>query len=239
MNARHHRPYEIAAAKRREDQKQRIISCTRSLFDERGDLSPQIGDIAEAVNINRATIYRHFRGKEELFAAILTDYLAELDGLLRAIDDPTLSPSDRLRLLAGQSYDFGHANPAFVECAQGMLRTPFSELQEEMDGTTLARLGISIASTLSTVVEVLDAGVETGEFDIEDTDLLANVLYSQGLGGLNLARHQSWIFQIASGIPQVDFLRFAKVRRHLVEGAVAMARGTGVRPPRIEAAPQD
>ena len=159
----------------------------------------------------------------------MTDYLAELEGLLRAVDDPALSPSDRLRLLAGQSYDFGHANPAFTECAQGMLRTPYAALQEEMDETTLAQLGMSIASTLSPVVDVLDAGVATGEFDIEDTDFLANVLYSQGLGGLSLARHQSWIFQTASGSPEVDLPAFAKMRRHLVEGAVAMAQGASVR----------
>ena len=38
----------------------------------------QIEDIARAVGINRAIVYRHFSGKEELFALTLVSYLDEL-----------------------------------------------------------------------------------------------------------------------------------------------------------------
>ena len=66
------------AAARRRLREAEIISATRRLFDERGVRDAQIEDIAKAVGINRAIIYRHFTGKEELFSLTLVQYLDEL-----------------------------------------------------------------------------------------------------------------------------------------------------------------
>ena len=67
-----------AAAVRRRAREAEIIAATRALFDERGVRDAQIEDIATAVGINRAIVYRHFTGKEELFALTLVGYLDEL-----------------------------------------------------------------------------------------------------------------------------------------------------------------
>ena len=77
-----------AAAARRRQREREILDATRALFDARGVRDAQIEDIARAVGINRAIVYRHFTGKEELFALTLTGYLDELrDALAR--DPPT------------------------------------------------------------------------------------------------------------------------------------------------------
>ena len=67
-----------AAAARRRQREREILEATRALFDERGVRDAQIEDIAQAVGINRAIVYRHFTGKEELFALTLVGYLDEL-----------------------------------------------------------------------------------------------------------------------------------------------------------------
>ena len=64
-----------AAAARRRRRENEILGATRALFDARGVRDAQIDDIANAVGINRAIIYRHFSGKEELFALTLVGYL--------------------------------------------------------------------------------------------------------------------------------------------------------------------
>ena len=64
-----------AAAARRRRREKEILDATRALFDARGVRDAQIEDIARAVGINRAIIYRHFSGKEELFALTLVGYL--------------------------------------------------------------------------------------------------------------------------------------------------------------------
>ncbi len=67
-----------AAAARRRAREAEIIAATRTLFDTRGVGDVQIEHIARAVGINRAIVYRHFTGKEELFALTLVGYLDEL-----------------------------------------------------------------------------------------------------------------------------------------------------------------
>ena len=72
------------AAARRRAREREILAATRRLFDETGVRDAQIEDIAKAVGVNRAIIYRHFSGKEELFALTLVSYLEELEGRLTA-----------------------------------------------------------------------------------------------------------------------------------------------------------
>ncbi len=72
------------AAARRRAREREILLATRELFDESGVRDAQIEDIARAVGVNRAIIYRHFSGKEELFALTLVSYLEDLETRLRA-----------------------------------------------------------------------------------------------------------------------------------------------------------
>src|SRR3954453_10570420 len=88
-----------AAAARRRLREKEILDATRALFDARGGRDAQIEDIANAVGINRAIIYRHFSGQEELFALTLVGYLEQLAVCLRDADSPDAAPEDRLRAL--------------------------------------------------------------------------------------------------------------------------------------------
>src|SRR5918996_5986930 len=88
------------AADRRRERAAEIIAATRALFDARGIRDGRIEDIARAVGINRAIIYRHFSGKEELFALTLVGYLDELVEELRAADAPATAPTERLRRIS-------------------------------------------------------------------------------------------------------------------------------------------
>ena len=72
------RPSSAAAVRRRLREKE-ILDATRAPSTTRGVRDAQIEDIARSVGINRAIIYRHFSGKEELFALTLVGYLDELE----------------------------------------------------------------------------------------------------------------------------------------------------------------
>src|SRR3954451_23009252 len=96
-----------AAAARRRAREQQILAETRRLFDESGVRDAQIDDIARAVGINRAIIYRHFSGKEELFALAVESYLEELrDRLEAAAAAATGTPADKLRAVVGAFVDY-------------------------------------------------------------------------------------------------------------------------------------
>ncbi|MGH2879494.1 MAG: TetR/AcrR family transcriptional regulator, partial [Solirubrobacteraceae bacterium] len=66
----------------RRQREHEIVAATRLLFDERGLQDAPMEDIARAVGINRAQIYRLFSSKEELFVLTLASYLGELADLL-------------------------------------------------------------------------------------------------------------------------------------------------------------
>jgi AcrR family transcriptional regulator len=127
------RPTRPGAADRRRERSAEIIAATRALFDARGVRDGRIEDIARAVGINRAIIYRHFSGKEELFALTLVAYLDELVSELRSADDRGEPATERLRRISAAFLDFGERYPAFVDCALTLLRRPGDELLHEVN----------------------------------------------------------------------------------------------------------
>ena len=212
-----------AAAARRRARERDIIAATRALFDERGVRDAQIEDIAKAVGINRAIVYRHFTGKEELFALTLVGYLDELRDSLATAAATGKKPQDRLAALVGAFVDYGVAHPAFVDCAQTLMRRTGPELLDEMSEGAVFRLGRAISSCLAVLVEVLEDGVEKGAFSVDDPVLLANTLYASGLGALQLARVGILVKEAAPGIPTVGSISAEQVRDYLVASALALA----------------
>ena len=141
-----------AAAARRRAREKEIIAATRALFDEQGVREAQIEDIAHAVGINRAIVYRHFSGKEELFALTLVSYLDELHEALESADDPDAEAPRRLEALVGAFVDYGLAHPAFTDCAQALMRRSGPELLDEISESALFRLGRGISGCLAILV---------------------------------------------------------------------------------------
>ena len=218
-------PTRSGAADRRRERSAGIIAATRALFDARGVRDGRIEDIAKAVGINRAIIYRHFSGKEELFALTLVGYLDELVSELRAADDPDRSATERLRWISAAFLDFGERYPAFVDCALTLLRRPGDELLHEVNEGSMVQLGRSLARCLRVLVDVIEAGVESGEFSVANPDLLANVLYTQALGGLQLARLRLLVREANPDVPDVAPVSPDEVKHYLIEAGVAIARG--------------
>ena len=211
-----------AAAARRRVREKEIIAATRALFDAKGVRDAQIEDIANAVGINRAIVYRHFSGKEELFALTLVSYLDELHEALRGADRPGAPASERLEALVGAFVDYGLAHPAFIDCAQALMRRRGDELLDEISESALFRLGRAISGCLAILQDALQAGVDAGTFTVEDPTLLANTLYASGLGALQLARVGILVTETTPGVPTVGEISPAQVRAYLVDSALAL-----------------
>ena len=165
-----------AAAARRRARKEQIIAATRKLFDSKGVRDVQIEEIAGAVGINRAIVYRHFTGKEELFALTLVEYLDELREALVTADEAGGSPGERLTRITEAFVDYGLSHPAFVDVAQMLMRRTGPELLEEMSESAVFRLGRAISNCLAVVERTLQDGVEAGDFTVEDPTLLSKLL---------------------------------------------------------------
>jgi AcrR family transcriptional regulator len=212
-----------AAAARRRARERDIIAATRGLFDQRGVRDAQIEDIAKAVGINRAIVYRHFTGKEELFALTLVEYLDELRTALADAVASSADPEEQLRAVVAAFVEYGVAHPAFVDCAQTIMRRTGPDLLDEISESALFRLGRGISGCLSLLSQVLEDGVAKGVFRVEDPVLLANTLYASGLGALQLARVGILVKEAAPGIPTVGTISPEQVRDYLVASALALA----------------
>ncbi len=216
-----------AAAARRRAREAQIIAATRELFDSKGVRDVQIEEIASAVGINRAIVYRHFTGKEELFALTLVVYLDELRDAMQAASERPGTPTERLSAVVGAFVDYGLAHPAFVDCAQALMIRPGDELLDEISEGALFRLGRGITACLTIFSDTLNAGVEAGAFEVSDDPvLLANALYASGLGALQLARLGILVREVAPGIPTVGQISHEQVRNYLVTSALALVRPT-------------
>jgi AcrR family transcriptional regulator len=212
-----------AAAARRRVREAEIIAATRALFDSRGVAEVQIEHIARAVGINRAIVYRHFTGKEELFALTLVGYLDELRGELITAADAADDPQERLAAIVRSFVDYGLSHPPFVDCAQALMRRSGPELLDEISESALFRLGRGISSCLTVLSSALEAGIATGDFKRDnDPVLLANMLYANGLGALQLARVGILVKEAAPGVPTVGEIAPGQVRDYLVASALAL-----------------
>ncbi len=184
-------PLPSSRASVRREREREIVEATRALFDQRGMQDAPIEEIARAVGINKALIYRHFASKEELYVLALTSYLTELAERLdetpgeSAAADGAASRVDAVaRLEHGwRCYtDFCLQYPAFVDCGLSLMRQPAAVLRESVSDSIWMRLGVGMAGCLGRLSEIL------GAFDVEDPDFTANHLYTQTLGTMQLAR---------------------------------------------------
>lgn len=199
------------------------MAATRTLFDARGTAEVQIEDIARAVGINRAIVYRHFTGKEEIVALTLVAYLDELRESLAAAAGGDAGVRERLRAAVEAFVAYGVAHPAFVDSAHALMRRSGPELLDEISESALFRLGRGITGCLSLLVHLLEEGNASGDFDVADPTLLANTLYASGLGALQLARVGILMTESAPGVPQVGSVSHQQVSDYMVAATLAMA----------------
>lgn len=211
----------IAARREREHE---IIEATRALFDERGEQAADIDAIARAVGVNRAIIYRHFESKDELFALTVEHYLDDLDRRLAEAGDAPGTPPERLRAITEAFVDFCLEHPAFLDCALSLMRRPAAELASQMRAQALFRLGRAIATPLARLSGVLSEGAASGDFAVDDPDLVANLLYAQGLGTMHLARVAAGVHEVAPGVAGVFPIDPDAVRALCVRGVLALVR---------------
>ena len=209
----------------RRTRERELVAATRALFDERGLQHAPIEEIARSAGIARGLVYRHFSSKEELFVLTVTDYLAELDGVLR--DAVAASrPADRLAECTRAYAGFCVRYPAFPDCALSLMHRPAGELHALVSESVWLRLGQGMASCVEHLTTILRAGAEAGDFAVDDPEYTANVLWTQGLGLMHLARIGVGVRLAAPGIPDLFGVAPERVVETCVEHALAaVSRG--------------
>lgn len=199
-----------------------LVAATRALFDQRGMRDAQIEEIARAAGIARGLVYRHFSSKEELYVLTVTNYLDELAELLEVASGGEHDPALRLERCTEAFARYCQRYPAFLDSSQALMRRPASALRESVSESVWLRLGRSMARCLECVASVLRAGAESGAFDVEDPDYMANILWTQALGVMHLARIRVGVRQASSGVPELFAITPDQTVDSCVRGALLL-----------------
>ena len=93
------------------ERRAQILQAAAECFGTRGFRGTTTRDVAAAVGITEAALYRHFSGKEAIYAAILDqriaapEFVAHLDADARAGDEQTVFFGMALRMLESVEAD--------------------------------------------------------------------------------------------------------------------------------------
>jgi len=207
---------------KRQAQERNLVLATRALFDERGMQDAPIAEVAKAAGLARGLVYRHFSSKEELYFSTVTLYLNELAGELEAAAAGEPDAARRLERLIGTFAAYCLRYPAFLDCSQSLMSQGAAELRKVVSDSVWLRLGQGMARSIEPTLRTLEAGSADGSFAIEDPSYTANVLWTQALGLMHLARMGVGVRQAAPGIPEL----FVVDRDRLVKTCVASALAT-------------
>lgn len=131
---------------------ERILDSANTLLIERGYSAFSYADIAETVEIRKASIHHHFPTKAGLVVAVLRRHRARISEGMKAIDDQTENPLLRIKnyykywegCIEGRTLSFcigallGAEMPSLPEEVQSEVRLHFSTLTDWFERTLKA-----------------------------------------------------------------------------------------------------
>ena len=141
-----------------------IFDAAAEVFAETGFDRARIDDIAQRAGVAKGTIYYHFRGKDELFSALMTEFIRRLQEQCDRHGTPTGDPVEDLKRRVEAMARFLLANRRFAVM-----------LLSEAWGSE--RRQHAFRSQIRTIVraieEVLHRGLQVGAFKARDAGVAA------------------------------------------------------------------
>jgi len=150
-----------------QSRREELLAVATKLFARRGYHGTRMDDIADAVGLNKATVYHYYASKSLILYDI---YKNAADFTVRALhDDPTASARETIyrfthRLLEGIAHDIERAAVYFQE-------GPY--IGEWFTEEQVAYIREREAQVYEHVRDVIDRGIASGEFFECDSHVLA------------------------------------------------------------------
>jgi AcrR family transcriptional regulator len=87
------------------------VAAGREVFGRHGYEGAAVEEIAAQAGVTKPVLYRHFRGKRDLYLAVLEDHLADLIRRLWVGLSASADPRERLRVSLNAYFDFVDERP--------------------------------------------------------------------------------------------------------------------------------
>lgn len=161
---------------RGEETRARILSAAEECFAQHGYEAAGVAEICERAGVSKGAFYHHFASKQDLFMALLGNWLDGLDAGLRAVRSETATVPDALREMAGMV--------GFVLSSAGERLPMFLEFwtQAARDPAVWAATIAPYRRYRAFFAELVQAGVAEGSLRPVDAEVVAQVIVSLAVG---------------------------------------------------------
>ncbi|MBV9313069.1 MAG: TetR family transcriptional regulator [Pseudonocardia sp.] len=171
---RRRRAAQVAGGEEYHAKRREVIHTAAMVFQEKGYQAATLGDVAAALETDRATLYYYVSGKEELLREAVTDYVLEIVRDIRRI--VTIKAPARAKL--------AEFITGLMMAYESHYPHPYVFIQEKLDGAWrtdtdwLHRLVSAVTDVQAQVVGILEQGIRDGEFRADlPVELVANALF--------------------------------------------------------------
>lgn len=186
---------------RAEETRARILEAAAECFAQQGYEAASVADICERAGVSKGAFYHHFPSKQDLFMALLNDWLEALDGGLRQAQAEAASVPDALRNMAGMvGFVLSSASerlPMFLEFWTQAARDP------DVWAATIA----PYRRYRAFFAQMVRAGVAEGSLRPADAEAAAQVIVSLAVGtilqGLLDPEGADWNHSLRQGIEMI------------------------------------
>ena len=152
-----------------------------ALFSERGCGAARVGDIAAAVGIKAPSLYKHHKGKREIFDACVELFFARMDEVSRDVGLPGAAGSEASYATASTEGIVGFATRLFTFHARDDAAAKFRRvlmIERYRDPELNRRFeGLFIDGAVGHEEEVFQALMEAGAIRRQDPHLLVLRFY--------------------------------------------------------------
>lgn len=179
----------------------RILREARSLFTAQGYAAVSMQLIADAAAVNKATLYHHFRDKEDLFVAVMAEEFARTTAEVAAAIEEGGTLRAQLRRVAAHVF-------ASLQSDFGRL---VADLHEHVSERRRAELRSRNAPPWEQIRLAIERAKEAGEVRDIDPDLAARLFFG-------LVRSQIWWTKYDAAHPVPDDQLARTIADVLMEG---------------------
>jgi len=202
----------MAIADRRQREKEfrrtEILDVAERLFFSKGYDDVSVDEIANQVELNKATIYFYFKNKEALFSAIVLRGYHYLNRMYRECVETNVPGINQVALLAGAYYRFNRQYPDYMR----MIRYYSSERFSKSASPEADEVAVASAESRSLIGSAVQHGIDDGTIR-NDIDPLEITIYLMITFGSILSLDEKWLRilderRISHETFAQDFLRF-------------------------------
>ncbi len=151
-----------------------ILTAAMEVFARYGLKKTTVGDIIRAAGVSRATIYKHFADKAEIFDAVVGREMSEMLAENRRAMEQETTTRDRLRAVITT-----HAE--LVRRKVNLLRVTKDRFAEIVPHTQERVREMTVVST-ALFEEIIQQGVDDGEIEVDDVKLTAIAAFCAAKG---------------------------------------------------------